>query len=519
MVASVVGRGGSDGRGLRHRWVPFANWSLAAALVTAACDGRIVQGIGEGESGSAPSAGADAGGAQASAGGGHAAGTSGSSEAVGGAGATGGEAGASSTSGGPGAGGEDPGVGFPSEDGPGYSVVFPGEGVNDSLYAAALDAQGRLVVGGGADGTLSLNGEEHAGAVLLWLSPSGELVQAKSFGSAAYDTQVNGIAPLADGSIIAVGTYRTRVVIGDDVWLPTNESWGPDLFVMKVAANGEVIWARHFGGMGYDVAESAAVAPNGNVYVSGYVSGEIDFGGGVHEAGGETAFLLTLDTDGGYVTSQVLHPRGDLDTWPMTNATGMALGSDGNVWLTGYATHSFGYGSYLTQVSPTGQILTRKPFGVDGYTLANDMSGARGGGALIVGYMNGTADFGGGSRNTGGSTKLFAARFGPGGEPLWSSLFGDEADYFTRASAFAADGSVFITGGAYGAEESPMLVRLAADGTPGEPEVFDAPGRFFAVCTGGEHSVYLAGQLDGPGDFGFGPVGGQRELVVVRLVR
>ncbi|WP_437479381.1 hypothetical protein WME75_33385 [Sorangium sp. So ce1014] len=32
-------------------------------------------------------------------------------------------------------------------------------------------------------------------------------------------------------------------------------------------------------------------------------------------------------------------------------------------------------------------------------------------------------------------------------------------------------------------------------------------------------AVYLAGQLDGPGDFGFGPVGGQRELVVVRLVR
>ncbi|WP_437959465.1 hypothetical protein WME76_07300 [Sorangium sp. So ce119] len=64
-----------------------------------------------------------------------------------------------------------------------------------------------------------------------------------------------------------------------------------------------------------------------------------------------------------------------------------------------------------------------------------------------------------------------------------------------------------------------MLVRLTADGTPGEPEVFNAPGRFFAVCTGGERSVYLAGQLDGPDDFGFGPVGGQREVVVVRLVR
>lgn len=64
-----------------------------------------------------------------------------------------------------------------------------------------------------------------------------------------------------------------------------------------------------------------------------------------------------------------------------------------------------------------------------------------------------------------------------------------------------------------------MLVRFTADGTPGKPEVFDALGRFFAVCTGGERSVYLAGQLDGHGDFGFGPFDGQRAFVVVRLVR
>ncbi|WP_437574879.1 hypothetical protein [Sorangium sp. So ce887] len=518
MVVSVIGRRDSDGRGLRYRRGPSASWFLAAALVTVACDARVVRGIGEEEHGSASSAGADEGGAQGSAGGGRAGGTSGFSEEPGSSGVTSGAAGAS-TSGGAGAGGDGPGVGFLSDDGPGYSVVFAGDGVNDSFYAAALDAEGRLVVGGGADGTLSLRGEDHAGAVLLWLSPSGELLQAKSFGGAAYDTQVNGIAPLADGSIIAVGAYRTMVVIGDEIWLPTNANLGPDMFVMKVAANGEVIWARHFGGSGYDWAESAAVAPNGNVYVAGYVSGAIDFGGGVHEAGEDTAFLLTLDADGGHVASQVFSRSGDLDAWPMTNATGVALGRDGTVWLTGYASQSHGFGSYLAQFSPTGQRLTGRPFGDDGYTLANDINGATGSGTLIVGYMNGTADFGGGSRNTGGSTKLFAARFGPGGEPLWSSLWGDAADYYARASAFAADRGVFVTGSAYGAEESPMLVRFTADGTPGEPEVFDAPGRFFAVCTGGEHSVYLAGQLDGPGDFGFGPVGGQRELVVVRLVR
>ncbi|WP_437527602.1 hypothetical protein WME79_43115 [Sorangium sp. So ce726] len=514
MVVSIIGRSSGDGRGLRHWRAPHASWFLAAALMTVACNGRVVRATGEEESDSASSAGADAGGAQGSAGVGHAAGTGSSSEAVGSSGAAG-----ASPSGGAGAGGDGPGPGFPSEDGPGYSVAFPGDGVNDSLYAAALDARGRLVVGGGADGTLSLNGEDHAGAVLLWLSPSGELVQARSFGSAAYETQVNGIAPLADGSIIAVGTFRTRVVIRDEIWLPTNENFGPDMFVMKVAANGEVIWGRHFGGMGYDVAESAAVAPNGNVYISGYVSGAIDFGGGVHEAGGDTPFLLTLDADGGYVASQVFNPRADLDTWPMTNATGMALGRDGTVWLTGYAGLSEIYGSYLTQVSPTGQLLSRTPFGDDGFTLANDLNGVRGGGALIVGYMNGTADFGGGPRNTVDSTKLFAARFGPGGEPLWSSLVGGAADYFARASAVAADGSVFITGEAYRVAENPMLVRFAADGTPGEPEVFNAFGRFFAVCTGGEHSVYLAGQLDARSDFGFGPVGGQREFVVVRLVR
>ncbi|WP_437534470.1 hypothetical protein WME79_09950 [Sorangium sp. So ce726] len=548
MVVAIIGPSSSDGRRLRLRWGPPARWFLAAALVTVACDGRVVRPIGEEESGPAPSAGAGEGSAQGSAVGGHAAGTSGmggapasvaasgsggsseevsssgagmggapasvavsgsggSSEEVSSSGATSGAAGTSS-SGGPGPGG----------DGPGYSVVFPGDG-NGNFYAAAVDAEGRLVVGGGANGTYSLGGEDHAGAMLLWLSPSGELLQAKSFGSAAYDTQVNGIVPLADGSIIVVGTYRTRVVIRDEIWLPTNENWGPDMFVMKVAASGDVIWGRHYGGVGYDWAESAAVAPNGNVYVSGYASGAIDFGGGAHDAGEDTAFLLTLDADGGYVASKVFSTSGDLDAWRMRNATGMALGSDGTVWLTGFASQSFADASYLAQLSPTGQRLTRRRFGDDGYTLATDINAATGSGPLIVGYMNGTADFGGGPRTTRGSTNLFAARFGPGGEPLWSSLVGGGADYLARASAFAADGSVFITGSAYGIEQKPMLVRLAADGTPGEPEVFDALGSFFAICTGGEHSVYLAGQIEGPSDFGFGPVDAPRGVVVVRLVR
>ena len=48
---------------------------------------------------------------------------------------------------------------------------------------------------------------------------------------------------------------------------------GSDAFIRKYDAAGRVLWTRQFGTPGEDRANDVAVAPNGNIYVSGYLGG------------------------------------------------------------------------------------------------------------------------------------------------------------------------------------------------------------------------------------------------------
>ena len=48
---------------------------------------------------------------------------------------------------------------------------------------------------------------------------------------------------------------------------------GTDAFIRKYDAAGRVLWTRQFGTPGEDHANDVAVAPNGNIYVSGYLGG------------------------------------------------------------------------------------------------------------------------------------------------------------------------------------------------------------------------------------------------------
>jgi Beta-propeller repeat len=48
---------------------------------------------------------------------------------------------------------------------------------------------------------------------------------------------------------------------------------GTDAFIRRYDATGRVLWTRQFGTPGEDHANDVAVAPNGNIYVSGYLGG------------------------------------------------------------------------------------------------------------------------------------------------------------------------------------------------------------------------------------------------------
>ena len=53
-----------------------------------------------------------------------------------------------------------------------------------------------------------------------------------------------------------------------------------DVFVAKYDASGKHLWSKRFGGTSGDYGLSVAIDSAGNVLVTGYFQGTVDFGGG-----------------------------------------------------------------------------------------------------------------------------------------------------------------------------------------------------------------------------------------------
>src|SRR5690606_18993841 len=114
----------------------------------------------------------------------------------------------------------------------------------------------------------------------------------------------------------------------------------------------------------YDVAFDA----NGNVFVSGWFGGSIDFGGGAHMSAGQAdAFIAKLDGNGGHVWSK---RYGDAASQFIR---GLEVDAAGNVVVAGYTdgsidfgggalTSSDGYDVFVARLDPAGNHLDSKIF-------------------------------------------------------------------------------------------------------------------------------------------------------------
>jgi len=78
-----------------------------------------------------------------------------------------------------------------------------------------------------------------------------------------------------------------------------------DAFLASHAADGALRWTRRFGGAGHDAFRAVAVDVQGNLYVCGWFSGAVDFGGGELTAAGSTDIVLaSFDAAGVHLWSR-----------------------------------------------------------------------------------------------------------------------------------------------------------------------------------------------------------------------
>lgn len=119
-------------------------------------------------------------------------------------------------------------------------------------------------------GSINLNNYYYNKAYLAKYSPNGQLLFAKKISTYTFYDALNSIKlnPI-DNTIYLCGRYNYLATFGAD----TLHSYGhDDILLLKMNEQGNILWSTHAGGISADGAIGLAVAPNGDLVLTGYTS-------------------------------------------------------------------------------------------------------------------------------------------------------------------------------------------------------------------------------------------------------
>jgi hypothetical protein len=333
-----------------------------------------------------------------------------------------------------------------------WSMSF-GDGSDQGALAVAVDASGNVIGTGFFNGTVDFGGGvlTSAGGMDVFVAkfgPSGSHLWSKSFGDGAGQT-ASAVTVDASGNVIIAGSFEGTLDFGGGAFTSAGDK---DIFVVKFGPDGSYLWSECFGDENEQAAEAVAVDASGNVILTGYFHGTVDFGGGeIASAGNGDIFVAEFGSNGVHLWSKSF---GD---GAVQTASSVAVDASGNVIVTGYfyGTIDFGGGEltsagwgdiFVAKFGSDGAHLWSNRFG-DGSEQAAEAVAVDGSGNVIVtGEFGGNVDFGGGALTSDGLQNLFIAKFGPDGDHLWSKRFGHGNSQIARSVAVDASGNVIVTG-------------------------------------------------------------------------
>jgi len=151
----------------------------------------------------------------------------------------------------------------------------------DTGYSVACDAAGNVYVSGYSAGPLYASPEGNRDYFLAKYDASGNLLWGRQTGTAGHD-QGWGVATDLAGNVYVAG--ETGGPLDGNV-----HQGGLDVFLSKYDAAGTRLWTAELGTAGEDWADGVAVAGNGDVFLGGTTTGNLD---GNANQGLQDAFVM-----------------------------------------------------------------------------------------------------------------------------------------------------------------------------------------------------------------------------------
>lgn len=277
-----------------------------------------------------------------------------------------------------------------------------------------------------------------------WATPDGGYNEDRGFGVAADNS----------GNVYVTGFFKSTATFDSYTFTSAGVE---DIFLAKYSPNGELLWAKQFGGQSNDYGHEVAVDAAGNCYLAGSYRGQVVFGSFTLQSTtfqDTEALLLKVDPDGNVIWAK----KGGGAGWD--EARGVAVAGN-QIYVTGLFSETATFDtSTLTTIGNTDMFVAA--YDTDGnlnwfsrggglkseigFGIAADASGN----AYVTGYFQGgQTDFGPVSVTNAGNlyVDMFVVKLDPAGNFLWARSGGTVGnDDVGRSITADAAGNVFVAG-------------------------------------------------------------------------
>jgi hypothetical protein len=346
----------------------------------------------------------------------------------------------------------------------------------------AVDASGNVYTTGNFEGTADFNPDPavtntltSAGNDDIFISKldaAGNFVWAKRLGGTADDVGAS-IAADASGNVYTTGYFAgTGDFDPDPAVTNTLTSAGAfDIFISKLDAAGNFIWARRMGGTAAagDFGGAVAVDAVGNVYTTGAFNGTADFNpdpavtNTLSTAGSSDIYISKLDAAGNYVWARRMGGSGSSADF----GESIALDASGNVYTTGRFSGTSDFNPdpavtnsltsagiddiFISKLDAAGNYVWAKQMGGISQDYGSSIAIDAFGNSYTTGVFNGTADFNSDPAATNnlisaGGEDIFISKLDASGNLVWAKQLGGTSNDLGFGLAIDASGNVVTTG-------------------------------------------------------------------------
>ncbi len=348
----------------------------------------------------------------------------------------------------------------------------------ESCRTMALDNQGNIYLAGTFQGT-NVDFNPGTGTALLTSSggstdiffakydPSGNYLWANRIGGSGEDIP-GKIAVDGSGNVLIAGWYQSASCDFDPGAGTANlgSAGYADVFFAKYDTDGNYIWAKSMGSTGYDGCHDIRTDRSGNVFITGYFNGTVDFDPGagtatMTDAGGGDLFFAKYGPSGNFLWSK----RAGGSQYEVGNS--IYIDDTGNIYLSGpfmspdadfdpgpgtaLLSTAGGYDIYLAKYDAAGNYLWAKRAGGSADEIGGDIEIDRSGNVCVLGvYKSANIDFDPGPGtvmlSSAGGWDISVSKFTPGGSLLWVRGFGGSADDYYCGLSLDDDDFIYLSG-------------------------------------------------------------------------